>query len=86
MFMKKGLLTLAAATCLFGLASCSSAPSTEGFDPNEEEFEKKDLTLALVGDFKAEATGTTSINLSWSQISGINGYEIYRKDDSAGAD
>ena len=54
MFMKKGLLTLAAATCLFGLASCSSAPSTEGFDPNEGEFEKKDLTLALVGDFKVE--------------------------------
>lgn len=58
MFMKKGLLTLAAATCLFGLASCSSAPSTEGFDPNEEEFEKKDLTLALVGDFKAEGLPT----------------------------
>ena len=58
MFMKKGLLTLAAATCLFGLASCSSAPSTEGFDPNEGEFEKKDLTLALVGDFKAEGLPT----------------------------
>ena len=58
MFMKKGLLTLAAATCLFGLASCSSAPSTEGFDPNEEEFEKKDLTLALVGDFKVEGLPT----------------------------
>ena len=58
MFMKKGLLTLAAATCLFGLASCSSAPSTEGFDPNEEEFEKKDFTLALVGDFKAEGLPT----------------------------
>ena len=58
MFMKKGLLTLAAATCLFGLASCSSAPSTDGFDPNEEEFEKKDLTLALVGDFKAEGLPT----------------------------
>ena len=58
MFMKKGLLTLAAATCLFGLASCSSAPSTEGFDPNEEEFDKKDLTLALVGDFKAEGLPT----------------------------
>ena len=42
--------------------------------------------IETVGDFKAEATGTTSINLSWSQISGINGYEIYRKDDSAGAD
>lgn len=58
MFMKKGLLTLAAATCLFGLASCSGAPSTEGFDPNEGEFEKKDLTLALVGDFKAEGLPT----------------------------
>ena len=58
MFMKKGLLTLAAATCLFGLASCSGAPSTDGFDPNEEEFEKKDLTLALVGDFKAEGLPT----------------------------
>ena len=58
MFMKKGLLTLAAATCLFGLASCSGAPSTDGFDPNEEEFEKKDLTLALVGDFKVEGLPT----------------------------
>ena len=58
MFMKKGLLTLAAATCLFGLASCSGAPSTEGFDPNEGDFEKKDLTLALVGDFKAEGLPT----------------------------
>lgn len=58
MFMKKGLLTLAAATCLFGLASCSGAPSTDGFDPNKEEFEKKDLTLALVGDFKAEGLPT----------------------------
>ena len=58
MFMKKGLLTLAAATCLFGLASCSGAPSTDGFDRHEEEFEKKDVTLALGGDFKAEGLPT----------------------------
>ncbi len=56
MFMKRGLLTLAAAACLVGLASCSSAPSTDGFEENPDDFVKTDLTLALVGDLKIDGT------------------------------
>lgn len=56
----------------------------ESSEPSKTETSVGDIEI--VGNFNAEAAGTTSINLSWSQASNINGYEIYRKDDSSGAD
>lgn len=70
----------------------SSKPTQSKSQSSAEESSKTSKAetsignIEIVGNFEAKAAGTTSINLNWSQVSGISGYEIYRKDDSAGAD
>lgn len=54
MFKKFGLLTVSTLACLMGLAGCNNntddvKKDDNDFNQNEDNWEKKDLTLALTG-------------------------------------
>ena len=70
----------------------SSKPALSKPESSAEEsseFSKTETSIGyieIVENFNAEAVGTNSINLNWSSVSDISGYEIYRKYDSTSAD
>lgn len=55
-------------------------------EESSEESSRQEVSvddIDIITDFSAEAVGTSSVNLIWSQGSNLSGYEIYRRDDSA---
>ena len=69
-----------------------SKPESSAEESSAEESSESSNTetsigyIEIVENFNAEAVGTNSINLNWSSVSDISGYEIYRKCDSTSAD
>lgn len=69
--------------------SKSESSAEESSAEESSESSKTETSIGyieIVENFNAEAVGTNSINLNWSPVSDISGYEIYRKYDSTSAD
>lgn len=67
MFKKMSLLAVSALACLGGLVSCNTTKDdTSGFDQNDDDWTKSDLTLALTGSIDY-IEGYTAWNPEFSQ-------------------
>ena len=82
------LKSLVVALGFFSLTAISCTKSDEGLQPNQSEIESRrrpggggsgeTTGIPQVTGLSANASGPTSVNLSWNSVSGATTYWIYR--------